>query len=272
MDPRSGLGPDTDLRHPCRLAAVERVVAALRAEPAAHWPLGEMAEVAGWSLFHFARVFKTVVGVSPGAFHAALRIERAKRLLLTTDLPVIEVCFESGYDGLGSFTSRFGRCVGVSPARLRRLPEATAAALAAAGRERGPWPRPISEPGVVRGRVLGPRAPGTLIFVGLFAEGIARGWPVAGMVLPAPGAFDLGPAPDGRYRLLAVALPVADDPVAALLPGATTLVGAAPGPVEIRRGHVTGRCEVGLRPPLPTDAPILIALPALLPPNAAGRG
>ena len=85
-----------------------------------------MAELAGWSPFHFSRVFTAVVGTSPAAFHAALRLERAKRLLLTTDLPVTEVCFESGYASPGSFTARFGHFVGVSPGRLRRLPEETA--------------------------------------------------------------------------------------------------------------------------------------------------
>ncbi len=41
-----------------------------------------------------------------------MRLQRAKELLLTTDLSASEVCFEVGYKSLGTFTSRFTQLVG----------------------------------------------------------------------------------------------------------------------------------------------------------------
>ena len=256
-----------------RRAAVETVVAALRADPPARLSLADLAEIAGWSPFHFSRVFKEVVGVSPVAFQAALRMEYAKRLLLTTDLPVTEVCFESGYDGLGTFTTRFTHLVGVPPGRLRRLPELVAPILAAVPTDRRLQPPvPASPPAAIVGRVSGLAAPGSLVFVGVFPNGIAQGVPSAGTVLIGPGAYHLNNVPDGRYRLLAVALPAANDPLAALLPAVPTGVGAAPAAVEVRRGRAGRPVDIELRSPLPTDGPILVALPALLldPRSAAG--
>ena len=244
-------------------APIETVVAALRSDPAAPCPLSEMADMAGWSPFHFSRVFRAVVGVSPGAFHAALRIERAKHLLLTTDLPVTEVCFDVGYDGLGSFTSRFTRLVGVPPGRLRRLPELVAPVLASLpGAPEPRPPEPLLPASGIAGRIVG-RAEGSMVFVGAFPDGIAQGLPIAGTVRSGSGDYRLDPVPDGRYRLLAVALPTTVDPVAALLP-APALVGAAPSSVEVRRGRAERPVDVVLRPPLPTDGPVLVALPALL--------
>lgn len=175
--------------------------------------------------------------MSPNAFHAALRIDLAKRLLLTTEPPVTEVCLESGYEGLGTFTSRFGRLIGVSPSRLRRLPELAAPVVEGLAGRFEPQPRwdlPVGMTGVW-GRVVGPAPSGSLVFVGLFPAGIAQGPPVAGATIPGPGAFDLAAPPDDRYRLLAVALPMVGDPTYGLLPARPLLVDAGQAPVVVRR-------------------------------------
>ena len=91
--------------------------------------LEEMAGIAHLSPYHFARTFKRVTGVSPGEFGSAVRLQRAKELLLTTDLSASEVCFEVGYGSFGTFSTRFTQLVGVSPGRMRRLPEELHAAL-----------------------------------------------------------------------------------------------------------------------------------------------
>jgi AraC-like DNA-binding protein len=70
-----------------------------------------------------------------------LRPQKAKELLLTTDLSASEVCFEVGYASLGTFTTRLTQLVGVSPGRMRRLTEELSAALeGVASAERPPLP------------------------------------------------------------------------------------------------------------------------------------
>ncbi len=130
------LSPGVDASH---RATVERVVAEMRERVDETLSLRAMAEIAHLSLYHFARTFRRVTGIPPGEFLGALRLQRAKELLLTTDLSASEVCFEVGYKSLGTFTSRFTQLVGVSPGRMRRLTEELSAALeGAAGAERPP--------------------------------------------------------------------------------------------------------------------------------------
>ena len=51
--------------------------------------------------------------------HQYLSERRAKELLDASDLTVTDVCFEVGFESLGSFSSLFRKAVGVSPASYR---------------------------------------------------------------------------------------------------------------------------------------------------------
>jgi AraC-like DNA-binding protein len=106
---------------------VERALTFMRQNVNEPIVLHDLADAAYLSPFHLTRLFRVATGASPGAFLAALKLADAKRLLLTTDMPVAEVCFAVGYRALGTFTSRFTRLVGVPPRQLRRLPDLIAA-------------------------------------------------------------------------------------------------------------------------------------------------
>lgn len=58
------------------------------------------------------------------------RLERSAALLRTTDWSVAEICFGVGLNGVGSFTTSFGRMYGMPPAKYRASdPSAAAYAL-----------------------------------------------------------------------------------------------------------------------------------------------
>jgi AraC family transcriptional regulator len=251
-----------------RRAVIERVLSVMRAQPGEPLRLTDLAEIAALSPFHFARTFRQVTGSPPGEFLAALRLEQAKSLLLTTDMRVTDICFEVGYNSLGTFTSRFTQHVGLPPARLRQL--AALGDLADADPRARPHIRPAARGGVA-GWIGGAPVSDPLIFVGLFPAAIPQGWPVAGTVLTAPGPFWLPAPPDGVYHLRVAAVPEAHDPLALLLPDDRLRVGVGDGVVLIRNGRVTGSTAITLRPRCPTDPPILIALPALLTRDRARR-
>jgi AraC-like DNA-binding protein len=82
--------------------------------------IDEMAGVACLSTNHFLRTFRQAFRQTPHQFLTAQRLERARKLLLQTDLSVTEVCLSVGFESLGSFSSLFRRKEGSSPERFRR--------------------------------------------------------------------------------------------------------------------------------------------------------
>ena len=78
-----------------------------------------LARRAGLSPFHFIRIFRAAFGQTPHQYVRARRIERAKELLVTTPLPVTEICDQIGFHSLGSFSSLFRRLTGETPAAYR---------------------------------------------------------------------------------------------------------------------------------------------------------
>jgi AraC family transcriptional regulator len=243
---------------------VEAVIAAMRERVDDTLPPQVMAEMAHFSPYYFARVFRRINGIPPGEFLSALRIEKAKHLLLTTDLSVAEICFEAGYNSLGTFTTRFTQLVGLSPGRMRRLPEELYTTFARISqRDRLLSPAATSDTGVAF-RICDPDLADAWIFAGLFTDAIPQGRPVAGKILTAPGAHRLPPVPDGCYHLMVATLPCSEDPLKSLLPDAAMRVGRSEGPLLVHDGQTSGLVDVEMRSPQALDPPVLISLPALL--------
>lgn len=82
--------------------------------------LDRMAAQAGISKFHFHRLFKTAMGVTPSRYHTTLRIETACRLLRETKMSIIEVGMEVGYPNPSHFAQLFRKETGSSPSEYRR--------------------------------------------------------------------------------------------------------------------------------------------------------
>ncbi len=94
-------------------------------------PLGvaDLARAARLSPAHFSREFRRTVGESPHQYLLTRRLERAAALLRGTDWSVADICFAVGLQGVGSFTTSFGRMFGASPTAYRaRFPSAAALA------------------------------------------------------------------------------------------------------------------------------------------------
>jgi AraC-like DNA-binding protein len=78
-----------------------------------------LARLARLSTFHFIRAFRAETGVTPHQYVRARRIERACELLVTTPIPVTEICDAVGFQSLGSFSALFRRLTGETPAAYR---------------------------------------------------------------------------------------------------------------------------------------------------------
>jgi AraC-like DNA-binding protein len=77
--------------------------------------LAQIASEASFSPYHFIRLFRRAFDQTPHQYLIQRRIERAKTLLATGELSVTEVCFEVGFQSLGSFSALFHRSVGQPP-------------------------------------------------------------------------------------------------------------------------------------------------------------
>lgn len=100
---------------------IERVVQGIQERYGEDLSLADLAEIAGLSPFHMARLFRMETGLPPVRFLTAVRMEEARRRLLCTTERVLDISVQVGYTSLGTFTSRFTRAIGVSPGRYRRL-------------------------------------------------------------------------------------------------------------------------------------------------------
>ena len=77
--------------------------------------LGSLAEAAGLSPFHFARLFKRSTGLSPHQYLLRCRVERARGLLMRSRSSIAEVAVEVGFCDQSHLAAHFKRVYGVSP-------------------------------------------------------------------------------------------------------------------------------------------------------------
>ena len=90
--------------------------------------LDEISSHACFSRYHFLRLFRQAFNKTPHQYLIDRRIERAKELLSRNDLRVTDVCFEVGFQSLGSFSSLFHKSVGHPPITFREKSRETQAA------------------------------------------------------------------------------------------------------------------------------------------------
>ncbi|MEU7571977.1 MULTISPECIES: helix-turn-helix domain-containing protein [unclassified Micromonospora] len=235
--------------------AVRRAIAAMHEKLGEQLTVDDMARAAMFSKFHFTRVFQRATGVTPGRFLSALRLQRAKHLLVSTSLSVADISMRVGYNSVGTFSSRFTRSVGMPPTTYRRLA--------------GFAPQIATDPDYrmghshntrVQGRAWAPESHvDSPVFLGLFPDRIPEGQPVRCTVLSRPGAYQLDGVPPGNWFLLAQSVNgeldadmVADD-------GDQTVCVATVGPLHLRGDGVV-HADLDLQPVRAMDPPVLLAL------------
>lgn len=102
-----------------------------RMDAASHedWPVQRLARVSSVSAAHFARSFKEAFGLPPHRYLLTRRLERAKALLRDTNLPILDIALQTGWNSLGTFGRTFRDVTGESPGELRAREKAALHAL-----------------------------------------------------------------------------------------------------------------------------------------------
>ena len=83
--------------------------------------LDVLASEAGVSRYHFIRLFKSRVGVTPLAHLARLRLEHARGLLKSTDLRIADIAFQCGFGSSNYFSALYAHTFGERPTDTRRV-------------------------------------------------------------------------------------------------------------------------------------------------------
>jgi AraC-like DNA-binding protein len=81
--------------------------------------LDQISSQACFSRYHFLRLFRQAFNKTPHQYLIERRIEKAKELLSADNLRVTDVCFEVGFQSLGSFSTLFHKSVGHAPVTYR---------------------------------------------------------------------------------------------------------------------------------------------------------
>ncbi|MEW6254654.1 MAG: AraC family transcriptional regulator [Pseudomonadota bacterium] len=82
--------------------------------------LADLSAIACLSRHHFARAFRSAVGVPPHRFISSLRLQRAQDMLVHTPFSLAEIAYACRFSSQSTFTRAFRRHVGVSPGEYRR--------------------------------------------------------------------------------------------------------------------------------------------------------
>ncbi|MGL4619820.1 helix-turn-helix domain-containing protein [Chroococcidiopsis sp.] len=81
--------------------------------------LADLAQLLGMSQFHFSRLFKQSLGSSPHQYLLQQRVERAKQLLKQTNLSVVEIALQSGFNSHSHLSQQFRQFTGMTPKAYR---------------------------------------------------------------------------------------------------------------------------------------------------------
>lgn len=82
--------------------------------------LGQLANVAAMSVYHFARRFRETVGVSPHAYVLSRRLDRARDMLRHRQITLAQIAAACGFSSQAHLTTTFSNAFGVTPGKFRR--------------------------------------------------------------------------------------------------------------------------------------------------------
>jgi len=92
----------------------------LRAHVGDKLTLSTLAKKSGFSVYYYSHLFKELTGFSPTDYLINARIDQAKALLVTTNLPISDIAKQVGYPNISNLVNHFTKRVGCPPTQFRK--------------------------------------------------------------------------------------------------------------------------------------------------------
>lgn len=187
-----------------------------------------LAEVFGYSKFHFSREFKKIIGVTPNEYWSALKMERSLSELERAS-SITSAHLKTGYQSTGTFTSSFQKATGFTPGEYQAEIQKLSIWNSAKNYE-GKSDKVFThysfdkkDPATFQERTLSvvcqmPDDFRGLIFVGMFTKPMPNEAPVLGKAMTKTNRCVIDQIPNGEYYALVCAIRSNTNPLHYFLP------------------------------------------------------
>lgn len=98
---------------------LKRAIEYMRSNYSSKLSLETLADAVDVSPKYFCVFFKDLTGMTAFEYLNNYRIEKASRMLVSTDIPVTEIAYCCGFNDLSYFIKTFKKCKGVTPKHFR---------------------------------------------------------------------------------------------------------------------------------------------------------
>ncbi len=98
---------------------IERAVTYINEHFSEEISISHLADMYGFSMYYFIRVFKQETGYTPHDYIVSRRMASVRYLLKYTQLPVKEICFNTGFSSESVFCNAFRKLHGMTPQSYR---------------------------------------------------------------------------------------------------------------------------------------------------------
>lgn len=246
--------------------AIERVINYMNHSILEPLSLPFLADIAGYSPYHFSRIFKRHIGTSPVHYFNSLRFQMSKELLLKTDLTIRDISLDIGQQSLGTFTKTFTERVGLTPSAFRASAfhyDALAKSIQKI-QVQDTWSSKNTG-SIISGVVTGPAlSKEDIVLIGLFPKLVPEGMPVQIQLVDRSGLFQFSDIPIGVYYLKVVAIRQDMNALDVLIPQKTMGDKISKAFVVRQPFQRWEGVQLHLQSRKTVDLPILISLPLLI--------
>ncbi len=118
--PMESLSLEEESRHRETLSRLETIFGFVEDNYLADITLEQMAKVAGFSVYHFARFFKGNTGITFGQYLSNFRITKAEWLLMENEHSITEISYRCGFNSIKTFNRVFKQLKGYSPSEYKK--------------------------------------------------------------------------------------------------------------------------------------------------------